>query len=264
MKNLFISLLLLISVPSFAGSQSNGKAQFSAENIANFAKQVEHYAARQGARAFIISRVGSDPDSLPRGINFTHTAIAIYSQISLKNGKKAKGYVIHNLYQRSKQPHISDLVTDYPVDFFWGVHQLKAGITIPTPAVQQKLIEAISNGSNKMLHNPNYSVISNPMNNQYQNCTEHTLLVLNSAIYKTTNLTRLYANNKAYFKPQVVRTSPFKLLLGNVFVKGVSTADHGSKVKTATFTTITNYLNDYGLLYKSVTLNAQGKITSNI
>jgi hypothetical protein len=258
------TLTTAITMPVMAGSQSNAKANFSANQIADFAKQVEHYAARQGARAFIIGRIGQDPKGLPRGIKFTHTAIAVYSQIRLKNGESAKGYVIHNLYQRNKRPNKSDLVTDFPVDFFWGAQRLSAGISIPTPAVQQRLIEAINNGVAKQVHNPNYSVIANPMNDKYQNCTEHTLLVLNSAIYQTTNLDRLYANNKAYFTPQRVHSSPFKLMLGNAFVSGVTTADHKSKVNTATFGSISRYLNNYDLLYKSVTLNANGRITNNI
>lgn len=253
-----------VTLPAVAGSQSNAKANFTAEQITQFAKKVENYAAKQGARAFIIGRIGQDPNDLPRGIKYTHTAIAVYSQIRLNNGESAKGYVIHNLYQRNKQPNKSDIVTDFPVDFFWGAQRLTAGITIPTPAVQQRIIEAINNGVAKQVHNPNYSVIANPMNDRFQNCTEHTLLVVNSAIYQTTNLDRLYANNKAYFTPQTVHSSPFKLILGNAFVSGVSTADHKSKVKTATFSSISRYLEDYNLLYKSVTLKSNGLVTNNI
>ncbi|MFT5709227.1 MAG: hypothetical protein ACI9ES_003535, partial [Oceanospirillaceae bacterium] len=80
----------------------------------------------------------------------------------------------------------------------------------------------------------------------------------------TTNLTRLYANNNAYFKPQKVHTNPFKLMLGSAFVGGVTTSDHNSTVKTATFMSITNYLDKFDLLYKSVNLEITGKLTSNI
>ncbi len=263
MKKILLILLVCISPSLVAGSQNGTNAKFSADKIASFAKQVEQYAAGQGARAFIIGRVGKNPDELPRGINYTHTAIAVYSQIALKDGSTSKGYVIHNLYQRSNNPERSDLVSDYPLNFFWGAQQLKAGIAIPTPAVQQRLIEAISNGVNKKVHNPKYSVIANPMNNQYQNCTEHTLLVLNAAIYQTSDLARLYANNKAYFSPQPVHTSKMKLLLGSAFVSGVTTKDHDSAVKTATFTSISQYLARYNLLHKSVTITDNGSIIDN-
>jgi len=261
MKYLLNSLLILVCLPAFAGSQSHSKAEYSAEQITKFAKQVEKYAAQQGARAFIIGRIGKDPKDLPKGIKFTHTAIALYSLITLESGKQVKGYAIHNLYQRAGKPHKSDLVTDYPVDFFWGAKRLTAGITIPSAAVQQRLIEAISNGAAAKVHNSNYSVISNPMNNQFQNCTEHTLLVLNSAIYQTDDINRLYANNNRYFKAQPVQISPLKLLLGSAFSKGVTTSDHSAAIKTTTFGSIAKYLKDYDLLYKSVTLNSNGQVT---
>jgi len=264
MKYFISCLFMLICLPAFAGSQANAKSAYSSEQIVKFSKQIEKYAASQGARAFIIGRIGRDPKDLPKGIKFTHTAIALYSQITLEDGKKVNGYAIHNLYQRAGKPHKSDLVTDYPVDFFWGAKRLSAGITIPNAAVQQRLIEAINNGAGAKVHNPNYSVISNPMNNQYQNCTEHTLLVLNSAIYQTDDIKRLYANNNQYFKAQRVRISPMKLLLGSAFVKGVTTKDHNSTIKTATFSSIARYLNDNGLLHKSVTLDINGIVTNQI
>ncbi|NQZ32882.1 MAG: DUF2145 domain-containing protein [Oceanospirillaceae bacterium] len=264
MKNLFTSLLLILCLPAFAGSQSHKKSNYSTEQIVKFSKQVENYAAKQGARAFIIGRIGRDPKKLPKGIKFTHTAIALYSNITLDNGKQVKGYAIHNLYQREGQANKSDLAIDYPVDFFWGAKRLTAGITIPTAAVQQRLIDAINNGVGAKVHIPNYSVISNPMNKQFQNCTEHTLLVLNAAIYQTTDLDRLYENNNNYFKAQKVRISPLKLLLGSAFVKGVTTRDHKSAIKTTTYTSIAKYLKDYGLLHKSVILDIDGNVNQHI
>lgn len=264
MKKLLLSSLLILSLPVFAGSPSQTEAKFSPEQISKFAKQVEHYAARQGARAFIIGRMGRPKKDLPKGIKYTHTAIAVYSKIKLNNGNTAKGYVIHNLYQRNNQPSKSDLVQDYPVDFFWGAQQLTAGISIPTAKVQQRLIEAITNNVPAQVHNSNYSVIANPMNQTFQNCTEHTLLVLNSAIYQTTDLNRLYASHNNYFMAQKVHVSPFKLMLGNSFVDGISTKDHSSNIKTATFSSIARYLDKYDLLYKSISLDASGKISDNI
>ena len=264
MKKLMITVLFIFCLPAMAGSKSNSQAIYSPQQIASFAKQVERYAAQQGARAFIIGRIGRAPKDLPKGIKYTHTAVAIYSDISLKNGNSARGYVIHNLYQRNGQANKSDLVTDYPVDFFWGAQSLTAGISIPTPALQQKLIETYSSGAAQILHNENYSVLANPYNDKYQNCTEHTLLLLNAAIYNTTDSKRLYANNNAYFEAQRVHTSPFKLMLGSAFIKGVTTADHRGKVKTATFTSIARYLDKYQLLDKSISLDSEGNISSNL
>jgi len=251
MKQLIAILLLTVTTFVHAGSNQTTEAKFKPEQIATFAKNVEKYAAKQGARAFIIARLGQPKDKLPKGINFTHTAIAVYSQITLDDGKKVNGYAIHNLYQGAKDSNKSSLVTDYPVDFFWGAHELKAGIIIPTPELQQKIIEVIASGQNKEVHNPKYSLIANPFNNKYQNCTEHTLNIINAAIYQTTDMKQLKANTKAYFEPQRVHVSRFKLGLGSLFADGVTTKDHKGKVKTTSFGSIGKYLEKYDLLKES-------------
>lgn len=243
MKNIVLFIFtFLFACHTYAGSNQTQEIKFEPKEVAIFAKSVEKYAAQKGARAFIIARVGQPKSKLPKGIDFTHTAIAIYSEITLSNGDKAKGYAIHNLYQNADNANVSSLVTDYPVDFFWGAHELKAGIIIPTPELQTRIIELIASGKNKALHNPKYSLIANPFNNRYQNCTEHTLNLINAAIYQTTDLPQLKANTKAYFSPQRVHVSKFKLALGNWFADGVTTKDHQGKIYTTSFNSIGHYL----------------------
>lgn len=243
---LFI-LMTAFGFDAFAGSQQNAPPKLVKENIVEFAKQVERFAATKGARAFIISRLGQAPDSLPKGIEFTHTAIAIYSNITLDNGETAKGYAIYNLYQKPGNADRSEIVIDYPVDFFWGVHELKTGIIIPSDELQFKLIEAIQKGNHEKLHNPKYSLIANPNNNKFQNCTEHTLNMINSAIYNTTDMKAIKSATKQFFTPQRVNISPIKLALGGLFVDGIKTSDHGRKKYTTTFTSIAEYLKTYDL-----------------
>ncbi|MDP5031572.1 MAG: DUF2145 domain-containing protein [Paraglaciecola sp.] len=241
-----------------AGSKANQAPSHEPQQIVSFAKDVEKYAAAQGARAFIIARVGRPQKDLPKGIQFTHTAVAIYSDITLDSGEVIQGYAIHNLYQKDGEVDKSQLITDYPVDFFWGAHDLKAGIIIPTQEIQTRLIALISAGDDKRLHNERYSVLANPFNSQFQNCTEYTLDLLNAAIYQTTDIQKLKANASAYFTAQRVHTSGFKLMLGSMFQDDISTKDHKGKVATATFTTIAKYLNQYGLVDTMVTFYSDG------
>lgn len=256
--SIFFVTVVTITLPAFAGSAQNADIQFSVEDVDKFAKEVEQFAAKEGARAFIIGRVGRPEKDLPKGIKFTHTAVAVYSSITLDSGEIVKGYAIHNLYQKEDQLDKSELVIDYPVDFFWGVNSLKAGIIIPTPDLQQRILNVIANGKDKQIHNPNYSVIANPFNNVFQNCTEHTLNIVNSGIYQTTDIEQLKNNTKQHFKPQRVKASPFKLLLGNWFVDDVSTKDHSGKVYTTTFSTIGKYLKNNKLLSHAVVLKSDG------
>lgn len=264
MKRLLLALICLClpSEYALAGSQSGGEKHFDTEELVSFAKSVEHYAAKQGARVFIIGRVGQPEDKLPDGIHFTHTAVAIYSAITTDSGETVNGYAIHNLYQLPGELDKSELVVDYPVDFYWGAYELKAGIIIPSPKLQARLLQAFANSDNEKVHNPNYSLIANPFNNQYQNCTEHTLNIVNSAIYSTTDIEQLKANTQAYFSPQSIGMSRLKLRLGSWFVDEVSLADHKGKVKTATFTSIARYLEENQLLKQAVILRAEQSPTS--
>ncbi|WDE05123.1 DUF2145 domain-containing protein [Thalassomonas viridans] len=255
---IFALCALLSSCQALAGSQAGTEAKFAPETITAFAKNVEKYAAAQGAGAFIIGRIGRPQQELPKGIRFTHTAIAVYSAITLKDGSTVNGYAIHNLYQETGKPDVSALVVDYPVDFFWGVHELSAGIIIPTPELQQRIIAAISSGKNKAVHNPAYSVIASPYNNELQNCTEHTLNIINASIYQTTDMRQLKANARAHFKGQRVRSSRFKLMLGSLFMDDVTTRDHDGKVVTTTFSTIGRYLQQNGLVKHMAVFNRDG------
>ncbi|MFT2090928.1 DUF2145 domain-containing protein [Paraglaciecola sp. 2405UD69-4] len=259
MKNyLLMVLITLFSLSANGGSQANKESTIEPEKIIKFAKDVEKYAANQGARAFIIARVGRPENQLPKGIHYTHTAIAVYSSIQLDNGETAKGYAIHNLYQVEGKPNKSQLMQDYPVDFFWGAQQLKAGIIIPNEELQTRLIKLIATGENQKLHNPKYSVIANPMNSQRQNCTEYTLDLINAAIYQTLDTNQLKANTRAHFTAQKVKTSPFKLMFGSLLMDDVTTKDHKGKVATATFSSIYTYLDKYQLANSAVSFYENG------
>lgn len=222
---------------------------------------MEKYAAAQGARAFIIGRVGRAPEDLPEGVEFTHTAVAIYSSINLPDGKTAKGYAIHNLYQRADKKDRSELVVDYPVDFFWSAQQMRAGIIIPDAQLQQRLLAAYADGVQNQVHIPHYSVLANPYNAKYQNCTEHTLDVINAAIYQTTDYNQLKANAKAHFKAQKMHINGMKLLLGSMVMDDVKTSDQASNIVTATMGSIGQYLADNQLLNQAIILEQDGQIT---
>ncbi|WP_320045593.1 DUF2145 domain-containing protein [uncultured Desulfobacter sp.] len=260
----YIKLLLLLlpviffALPEnfvFAGSsQTSGEIHFKPEEIIKFSKKVEKTLAQKGARVAIIARVGRPRNKLPEGINFTHTAIAIYSQITTADGRKIPGYAIYNLYQRTGEPDVSDLVQDFPVDFFAGVEVLEAGIIIPSPELQKRLLNVLVSPTYKELHNPHYSVIANPFTLAFQNCTEHTLDIITAAIYETSDIKVIKANEKAYFEPQPVNVNPVKLLLGSMFVADVTTSDHPGSPVTSTFTSIGKFLTKYNAVSEILTI----------
>lgn len=230
---------------SSGSSQAGEVAHFSPDQVIAFAKKVERTMAAKGARVAVLARMGRPPSELPEGMHFTHVAFAVYSEITTSDGRKMPGYAIHNLYQQDNRPDVSDLVQDYPVDFFAGVAQLEAGILIPSPGLQQRLLELIASPTYKVLHDPHYSVIANPYTLGRQNCTEFVLDVINAAIYQTDDIRVIKANEKTYFVAQPVNVNPLKLMMGAMFSAEVSTSDQNGTPVTATFERLVDYLTKY-------------------
>lgn len=230
---------------SAASSQSGETMHFSPEQVLHFAKKVEKVLAEKGAYVAILARKGRPKSEMPEGMAFTHTAFAVYSEITTKDGRKVPGYAIYNLYQQEKNPDVSDLMTDYPPDFFAGVAELEAGIIIPSATLQKRLLATIASPTYASLHDPHYSVIANPYTLGRQNCTEFVLDVLNASIYQTNDIKKIKANEKAYFVAQKVNVNPFKLMLGSMFSAEVSMSDQPDQPVTATFEKIGQYLGQY-------------------
>lgn len=262
------SCCLVVFEASSAGFSSSSSsagevAKFDPEQIIHFAKKVEKTLARKGIRVAILARMGRPASELPEGMHFTHVAFAVYSEITTSDGRKVPGYAIYNLYQQNGHPDVSDLVQDYPVDFFAGVAQLEAGIIVPSADLQKRLLDVIASPTYSALHDPRYSVIANPYTFGKQNCTEFVLDVVNAAIYQTDDIQKIKANEKAYFVAQPVNVSPFKLMLGSMFSAEVSTSDQTGPPVTATFEKIGEYLQKYDSGSEVLTVLPDQEITSN-
>ena len=250
MRKIIIAVLALIcsiffSLPVDASSQAGNEIYFKPEQIIKFAKKVEKSLAEKGTKIAVLARVGRPKDKLPAGFGYTHVGFAVYSQITTADGRKIPGYAIYNLYQRGKEPNISDLIQDFPADFFAGVQVLEAGIIVPSPELQERLLKVIASPTYKEVHNPRYSLIANPFTLDFQNCTEHTLDVVFAAIYDTNNIRLIKKNEEAYFEPQPINVNPIKLALGSLFVAEIKLSDHPRSPVTATFETIGRFFEKF-------------------
>lgn len=258
-RSLSLLFLLVLAIPaqsqSFSGSsRSTAPSAIPADQVVAFAKTVERTIAAEGARVAILARMGRPLSEMPEGMRFTHVAFAVYSDITTADGRQLPGYAIFNLYQKDEQPNESELVQDYPLDFFSGVAQLEAGILIPSPELQARLLQVIASPVYASLHEPRYSLIANPYTLGRQNCTEFVLDVINAAIYQTGDLRQIKATTQTYFRAQPVKVSPLKLLLGAMFIAEVSTIDHPEAPVTATFERIADYLQTYDAGSKRLTV----------
>ncbi len=251
---LFIPLFLVfviaiyVSRPIWTESMQQTESPFSIEQLSSFSDQINHTMAAKGVQVFIIARAGRPPEKLPEGIQYTHVAFGVYSTGSAS-------YEIYNLYQDNEDKGASNLVTDHTVDFMMGLRGNNVRILVPTPALQEKLLDLIGSPEYQTLHNPHYSYLSNPNNSKYQNCTEYTLDIINSALYQTTDQAILKSLATDNFKPQAVNFSQLKMMLGSILSAGITMADHRGKVRTATFTTLARYLEEAQLVQEMITID---------
>lgn len=253
---LFSAPLFHAGEVSLAGEASRAAdtMPLPAEQIAAFSKKLEKNLAQHGARVAIVARSGRADKDLPAGVRYTHVAFAVYSMIETENGSKQPGYAMYNLYQDADKHTRSYLVQDYPFDFFAAVPTLRSGIIIPVPELQQRLLKTITSDTYRQLHNPVYSLLANPHNNQTQNCTEFALNVLQASIYQTGNINFIKRSLTEHFSPYQVKINPLKLAAGALMVEGISLLDHPGPVQTATFSSILRYLNKNDLVQHTVEL----------
>ena len=260
MASRVVVMMLMLVTTNAVGGQSNAGQEpiLEAERVAKFAKYVEMTLANKGARVAILARAGRHDNELPPGIRYTHVAFAVYSTITLEDGSSQPGYAIYNLYQKADAPHVSHLVQDYPFGFFAGVPTLRAGIIVPVAEVQKRLLQTITSDSYQLMHNPVYSAIANPYNNQTQNCTEFTLNVLNAAIYETDNMALIKSALRDHYSAMSLDINPLKLFIGAAASREITLVDHPGNAETATFGSMVRYMSKFNLLKETIHLTEQG------
>ncbi|TFL17127.1 DUF2145 domain-containing protein [Jannaschia formosa] len=255
-----LALLIPAVVPGKAGAGSVEATApvLPAAEVAAFADAVQHDLAARGAGVAIVARTGRDPDDLPPGVRYTHVAFWVWSAITRADGTEGRGYRVWNLYQRADDPTRSDLVQESPAEFLAGARRMEVGVIVPDPRLQAKLLRVIAGPDYARLHNPRYSVLANPADPRFQNCTEHTLHVLMAALYGTADRDRIHANVAAHFRPQPIELAGAKRLLAPLASGALTTADHGGTVATATFGSIARFLQEHGLEEAVYRLTPQG------
>ena len=240
--SLLLSILFSNAVLAIGSSaQPDINLTHDAQDIIDFSNNFQQQLAQRRVRVAIVSRSGRADNELPSSVEYTHVGFAVYSQITLEDGTTQPGYAMYNLYQIDGALNRSSLVQDFPFDFFSQVYKLQAGVIIPSEELQTRLVNIINSQTYNALHNPRYSAIANPFNNEAQNCTEFVLNVVQSAIYQTDDMVVLKDSLKSYFEPYRIPYNPFAIILGAAFSNEFKTTDHDGPFQTATFSSIKKY-----------------------
>ena len=255
------AVVMTIAAPTVQAGESlahKDQESYPDKVLDRFAGQIQRELAARNARVAIVARTGRDRSELPDGLNYTHAGFWTYSVITKQDGTTGTGYAIHQLFQKASDRNRSHIGIDYPRDFVSSTKVLDVGVIIPKPALQQRILERIASGGLETLHNPNYSLISNPHNLRYQNCTEYLLDVIMAELYDTENLAQIKANAKAYFTPQKMEIGPLTKTVGATLMPGINTDDQGAEFKTATFGSIARFMKEYDLAQDIIQIRYSG------
>jgi hypothetical protein len=218
---------------------------------AAFSKQIELALAERGARLAIVFRAGRARDDLPEGIRYTHGGFFVYQPLQSVDGSESfDGYAVYHLYagdpSGESDPRSSFLAQDFPIDFTLPMHEREAGIIIPSPALQRRILAVMASEDYQALHHENYSLLSNPHDAEFQNSNEFMLDVIAAALWETTDREQLKVNLAAHFQPARVRLNMFERMFGPIVDRRVEFGDHNGRVYTTTFRSMADFLESNG------------------
>jgi hypothetical protein len=256
------AILALTAVPA-AAQDSSAKAvaaHFTAPEAAGFSKQIETDLAAKGARVAMVFRTGRPRSQLPEGIAYTHGAFWVYRTIKTADGRALSGYAVYNLYAgdgHAWPTTESRLVQDYPFDFTRGSMVDDVAVIVPSPEMQRRIVAVIDSPTYEKVHLPAYSLVANPWHRKYQNCNNFMLNVVGAAIWETDDPVRITADLKAHFEPTVVKAGPLLRLFGPIADGRLRNDDQHGPIRTATYESISAFMQKYGLLQQAYSLNYQ-------
>ncbi len=238
-----------LPAPAMAQDSSAATASaghFTPEEAAAFSKQIERDLAARGARIAIVFRTGRLRRALPENINYTHGAFWVHQSIEAADGSVFPGYVTWNLFHGDGEDvprGQSYLANEFPVNFAAGSRVDDVAIIIPTTEMQRRLAGLLAGSTYEKLHRKRYSLISDPADARFQNCTEFMLDLVAAAAWQTDDLTQIKANLGAHFRPTEVHASPLARLFGPMADARLRTSDHrGQPIETATFESLSEFM----------------------
>lgn len=255
-----LSVLVLTGFIALPGAEAGSGAlpisPFAIEDSADFSKQIERDLAARGARVALVFRTGRYREDLPEGVRYTHGAFWVWSEIELADGTRTHGYAVHNLYHHADETRLSYLAQDWPLNFTRGDVVGEVGVILPSPEMQRRLWMMLASETDEALHQPDYSLLSNPHDPRYQNCNEYLLDVVAAAAWETTDREQIKANLTAWFEPAPIRTGLFERLLGPSVDDRIRLEDQRGTIRTTTFSALARFMGEHQLSSETYEIRA--------
>ncbi len=236
---------------SFLASSPIGEPLFERDLLEDYGTAIIDELASNNVKAAIISRSGQPRAKLPEGVEYTHSAFWLYEP-------KADGtpyYAVYNLYHGVENRLISSLVKDDPADFLKLTREHDVGIIIPNTETQESLVNYINSPRYGEVHQINYSLISNPFDERYQNCNEFMLDSLAAMMWDTPNSNLIKMGLKDMLKPTELKTSFIREKIGPIIDERLIINDHDGPILTTTRQTLAHFLEAHEVLKKAYVLD---------
>jgi len=235
----------------YVASTDSGDAVFPQETLEDYGQQILDELTRKNVKLAIVSRAGQTRDKLPEGVMFTHSAFF--------RRNAAGGYDVYNLYHGEEDRLRSSLVTDTSADFLRLLQERDSGILIPDETMQGLLFDFLESPAYSAVHQADYSLISNPFDLRWQNCNELMLYAIAAAIWDTTDRAQLRDKLAETITPTELKVSKLRRHFGPMIDERLILDDHGDKVLTTTFGTLTQLFEVTNRLEESYVLKFEDR-----
>lgn len=139
-------------------------------------------------------------------------------------------------------------MTDTPADLLRLTQEPDVGILIPTLAAQDRMVAYLKSPAYGAVHQVNYSLISNPLDSQFQNCNEFMLDTLAALFWETENTAKIKARLQSSLTPAVIKASWARRTIGPKVDERLIMDDQSNPILTATRATLSEFLDSENAL----------------
>lgn len=221
LRTLVFAAALIVHTPLWAGQSCSEGTVDPVElgNALELAEKTRKSLLSNGTKVALIARVGQDLSKYH--LRYSHLGVAY---------EDAPGHftVLHELNECATAK--SGLYQEGLGNFFLDdVFKFEVLVLTPPQQVQQAFIDAIQRGSGSKVHHPEYSMLSSPFSDNYQNSNQWVLELFVHVMNPQLPIERKLIQSKlkqSGFKPGFIAVNPLERVGGALFRANIAFSDH--------------------------------------
>jgi hypothetical protein len=223
-----LSLMVILLAPGVAGAGQQCSAKPPAPDAVRkgleLAQKTREQLDQAGAEVALLGRVGSDLSE--HGLRYSHMGVV---QRDHPGGRWLVTHLLNHCGMADSALFVEGLGNFYLDDPF----AYETVIVVPSPAVQQKLLEALASNLPMTVYGSSYSMIAYPFSTRYQNSNQWLLeLIAASLVSKEGAVGRADAQRwlkEMGYTPSSIGIPPLKRAGARLFSANVRFDDHSAE-----------------------------------